>query len=61
MPDGSIVELVRHERLGENGSRCYIRVEQFWPDGRTYDGDFIVERLSDISRLGGQEKARPTG
>jgi hypothetical protein len=54
MPDGSIVEVIRTQGSNGNGRGGSIHVEQHWPDGRAYDGDFMVERLSDISRLKGQ-------
>jgi hypothetical protein len=50
MADGSIVEVTRHQELSENGSTRMIHVEQYWPKGRPYDGDYLVEQLSDISR-----------
>jgi hypothetical protein len=55
MPDGSIVEVHRNPLASENLHRGDIRVEQYWPDGRTYDGDCLIEKLSDISLLGDRE------
>lgn len=55
MPDTSIVEVTRQSASTENESRCVIRIEQCWADGSVYNGDWLVNRPSDIPRLGGRK------